>query len=249
MTHIQSVDNPLVKNLVKLRTDSTSRRAEGKVLLVGRSLIAEAAQHTPLQLLITKEDDPPLPAKKTMTASPAVLKKISGVETPDGYIAVVDLPKEATLTSCRSVLALDGVSDPGNFGTLLRSALAFAWEGIFLLPNSCDPYNEKALRAARGAQLHLPLKRGSWEQLKDLCHLNKMTPIVAELHGDDIRTLMPPSNPLLILGNEGQGINPIASAWCRKVTIPMTSNMESLNVSVAGSILMFLLNNPSGPHV
>ncbi|MFA6915467.1 MAG: RNA methyltransferase [Parachlamydiales bacterium] len=248
MIHIQSTDNPLVKHLSKLRTDATARRKENKIVLSGRTLITEVAQKIPLQVLITEEPHSQLTAAETFTASPSVLKKISGVENPDGYIAVVGLPPEADLTPCRSLLALDGVSDPGNFGTLLRSALAFGWDGVFLLPNTCDPYNDKALRSARGAQFHLRLRKGTWQQLKELSLTNRLTPIAADLYGKDIRTFTPLDHPLLILGNEGQGIDATAASWCEKVTIPMLPQSESLNVSIAGSILMFLLNPSLSPH-
>lgn len=247
MIHIQSTDNPLVKHLTKLRTDAATRRKEKKVVLSGKSLITEIARKTPLSVLILSEGNLPLPALETFTASEAVLKKISGVESPDGYIAVVDLPAEANLDHCKSILALDGVSDPGNFGTLLRSALAFEWEGILLLPNTCDPFNDKALRAARGAQFSLPMRKGTWDDLKELCKKQQFTPLAADLEGQDIRTFTSPSRPLLILGNEGQGLQQSAD-WCKKITIPMAPHSESLNVSIAGSILMFTIKPSTSSH-
>ena len=98
-------------------------------------------------------------------------------------IAEIEMPKESTLEKCRFVLALDGVADPGNLGTLLRSALAFGWEGIFLLENSCDLFNDKAIRAARGATFRLAFASGSWEKLQEIIKKYKWEPYAADLTG------------------------------------------------------------------
>ena len=88
------------------------------------------------------------------------MKKISGMQTPEGLVVEIEMPKPAPLEGLKYLLALDGVSDPGNVGALLRTALALGWQGIFILDESCDPFNDKALRSARGATFRLPL---AWE--------------------------------------------------------------------------------------
>lgn len=116
---------------------------------------------------------------------------------------------------CRRLLALDRVQDPGNMGTLMRSALAFGWDGVFLLPGCCDPFNEKAVRASRGAALRLPTCSGTLEDLKQVAGHHGMTLIAAEPEpeeeqpckrkdgGGDVANAV-----CLVLGSEGQGLSP-----------------------------------------
>ena len=139
--HIQSLENPLVKHLTKLRTDARYRKEQNKVLLVGKTLLREYTAQNQLSTLIIAEESNKIdmPAARTVLVKMNILKKITGLENPEGYAAEVELPKASSLKECRSILAMDAVSDPGNMGTLFRSAMAFGWEGVFLLPGCCDP--------------------------------------------------------------------------------------------------------------
>lgn len=241
---IESSDNPLIKHLVKLRINRIYRKEQQSIILSGKSLIFDIAKYIPLKTLLLEEGvQSSLHAEKSVFTTLSILKKISGVENPDGCVAEVAMPLEKSLNACEKVIAFNGVRDPGNMGTLLRSALAFGWDGAYLLPGSCDPFNDKALRAARGAQLLLPLAHGDWNSLKNLAIQQNWRTLVADIEGENIKDFSCSERILLILGNEAQGVDSEIKNWGRKIMIPMSSQMESLNVSIAGSILMYMLNS------
>ncbi len=234
---ITSMDNSLVKDLVKLRTSAKSRREKKQLLLVGRKLCDEAID--PLLIVVSDPSITDLPCK---IVAPHVMKKITGLEAPDGIAAVVAVPEWKQPSQFSRLLILDGVADPGNMGTLLRTALALGWDGAFLVGDCCDPFNDKALRASRGAPLRLPTWTLTWDEAEQ--HLKGLTKIVADVTGEGPKGL---SGPMaLILGNEGHGPSPQALKNARKVSIPMSGKMESLNVSIAGGILMHLMGGDCG---
>lgn len=231
---ITSLQHPLVKYLVKLRQERDFREQEKSVLVTGVKLVTELA---PLKILIADREVPNLSATETFLATPEILKKITGLQSPEGVAAVVPLPATADLKHCSRLLILDGISDPGNVGTLLRTALGLRWKGAFLTPGSADPFNEKAIRAAKGATFRLPLCSGSWEQLS----LQDKTVFVATLGGQLLDKIGKKEKIVLILGNETHGPSAHAKKIGVPISIPMTPAMESLNVASAGAILMYTL--------
>jgi TrmH family RNA methyltransferase len=165
------------------------------------------------------------------------------------------------------LLVLESVQDPGNLGTLLRCAAAFGWDAVWLLPGCCDPFNDKALRASRGAALRWPLAAGSLEELLQLVRQQGMLLLAA--HPEDPQQQQQqqqeeskPSSvggtassaecstasasqqqPVcLVLGTEGAGLSGEVLAVATPLAVPMSGRMESLNVGVAGAILMFALS-------
>lgn len=242
--HITSIQHELVKHLVKLRQNHDYRIDHQSIVIDGIKPVTEIGYSLKPKLLIAW-DETLLPqgmqADDVIIVSESVMKKISGMATPEGLLAEIPMPKPASFSGKRWIVALDGVSDPGNLGTILRTALAFGWEGVFLLDECCDPYNDKALRAARGATFRLPLAWGSWEMLKKIIEENKLDPIVADLEGTQLQDIQVNKGVCLVLNNEAQGASKIAKKLCQPVTIPMVGDMESLNVAVAGGILMHAL--------
>jgi TrmH family RNA methyltransferase len=242
---ITSLQNPLVKHLVKLRQNRDYRYDHQSLLIDGIKSIVDISRQAPPKILLTLDDTlipPSLCANEIYCVTEAVMKKISGTVSPEGLVAEVPMPPPADLTSVRSLIALDQISDPGNLGTLLRTALALGWEGAFILEESCDPFNEKALRASRGATFRLPLGRGSWDVLKKIVQKNHLKPFVADLIGTPVWETARAGNILLVLSNEAHGVSETAKNFCEPITIPMAGDMESLNVAVAGGILMYLLH-------
>jgi RNA methyltransferase, TrmH family len=238
MNLITSLQHPIVKHLVKLRTNRSYRTSEKRVLIVGDNLVKEI----PLKILFAVDVIPPgIKAEKSYVVTAAIMKKITGLEHPEGLAAEVEMPPEAAFESVKRLLVLDGVSDPGNMGTLIRTALALGWEGAYITANSCDPFNDKALRAAKGATFRLPLSFGSWDDLRGLLSRNQITPLAADMGGVNIQEIKRNQGIALILGNEARGISSEAESLCTKVAIPMSGKMESLNVAVAGGILMYCL--------
>lgn len=246
MQSITSLQNDLVKHWVKLRQNRDYRYDHETFILEGKKVIHEALGKTqPKALVVTDAALIPLniPNDLVYLVTPQVMEKISGLKTSDGILAEFSMPKCSMLAGKNKILALDRINDPGNLGTLLRSALAFGWEGVFLLEESCDPYNDKAIRASRGALFHLPIQQGSWKDLEKIIHENQLKPIVADLEGQAIDNFKNQEKLILFLGHEGAGPSKRVLKMCQKVHIPMNENTESLNVAVAGSILMYELQN------
>jgi TrmH family RNA methyltransferase len=241
---ITSLQHPLVKHLVKLRTDNSYRQEQHTLVLEGVKPVQEVS-HAIIKLFYT-----PAYASFAETLggekwqiTEDVLRKISGMSSPEGFIAEVKMPPFVALEGACQVLGLDGMSDPGNVGTLLRTALALGWDTVYFLPGSCDPFNEKALRAARGAHFKLKLAKGSAETLEQWVKAEKGQALVAELKGVDPETITRGSKCVLVLGNEAHGASEKVQQFCTSVTIPMPGEMESLNVAVAGGILLYLLSH------
>lgn len=236
---ITSLQHPIVKYCVKLRSERSFRHSEGKVLVCGSKLVTELASEIPIKTLLTSSPKSPvLQAEETLLVSDEVMKKISGLAAPEPLAAIVELPKEASLTGCPALLILDGISDPGNLGTLIRTALALGWEGIFLLGRCCDPYNDKALRAAKGATFRIPLQTGSWDSLQSLLSSQSYHKYVADLHGTCFAQIEGKAPLALALGSESHGPSAEIKKNFSALSIPMSGKMESLNVAIAGAILL-----------
>lgn len=234
---INSLQNPLVKHFVKLRTTRSYRHREQQVVIAGKKEIAEANN---VHILITKKSEKlNVKADETYFVNDAILKKITGFENPEPTAAIVSMPKPVALNQKKWILALDRVSDPGNMGTLLRTALALGWEGIFLTSSCVDPFNDKAMRAARGAIFHLPYYLGTEKELIELG--NTRNTLVATLSGTPL-TQIERKPTLLILGNEANGPSETITKTFPGICIPITS-IESLNVAVAGGILLYGLKS------
>lgn len=240
-TKITSTQHPIVKRLVSLRKDKSFRETENSALVVGFNLISDLSAQLEIKTLIFSKEFPSIRAQTKIYATEEILKKITALASPEGIAAEVTLPPSGNLLHKKSILVLDALSDPGNVGTLLRTALALGWEGVFLTPGTADPFSEKAIRAAKGASFLLPLQAGSIKELEEIAKKNKAHLYVADLEGENVCSFNPLRPCLLILGNESQG----PSLWARKngkaISIPMEKKMESLNVASAGAILMFIL--------
>src|SRR5262249_55947302 len=156
------------------------------IVIEGIKPIIEACEHTKAKTILTCDRNllpKNLKAEQFYLVTQGVMQKISGLVHFEGLLAEMDMPTPYSLKNMRYILVLESINDPGNLGTLLRTALALGWEGAFLVGDGCDPYNEKTLRAARGACLSLPWRRGSWEELKALSSQNSLRPLVADLDG------------------------------------------------------------------
>jgi TrmH family RNA methyltransferase len=172
--------------------------------------------------------------------SPAVMKSASNTHTPQGILAVMAqrlLPLPADLDF---ILLLDAIRDPGNLGTILRTAAAAGVQGIILTPDSVDPFSPKVLRSAMGAHFRLPLLVLAWIEIEAL-----LKPGV-KIYLSDVANSLPytqadfRSPVALIIGGEAEGAGAEAQLLAeRRIHIPMAPGVESLNAAVAAAILMF----------
>lgn len=167
-----------------------------------------------------------------------LLQKLSDTETPQGILAVLELTNLPIPNSPNFILIPDQIRDPGNLGTLLRTAAATGVQVIFLPPETTDVFSPKILRAGMGAHFRLPIHSMTWEEIKT--QTKGMQILLADMDGTscwetDLR------KPLaLIIGGEAEGASDEAQRLAaQKISVPMAGNVESLNAGVAGSVLMF----------
>lgn len=242
MKEIASLQHPLVKHWTKLQSDSAYRKEQKTLLLEGKNCLQDVMKMHRAKRLIVTHPEKILQAHKAdevFLVTEAIIKKITQVESPEGILAEFPMPQMQPLTKVNRLLVSDRIQDPGNMGTLLRSALAFGWDGLFLLPGSCDPFNSKAVRAAKGATFDLPLFFGTWQELQAICQNNDLNLVVADLEGEP-PSHFSPEKMALVLGNEANGANVPPNIPKQQVKLSMQGPMESLNVAVAGSILLYL---------
>ncbi len=236
---ISSLQHPFVKYCVKLRSNKSFRREEKKALIFGSKLINELSHFSPLKIVLeTSLHSSGARAENHILVSDDIIKKISGMHSPEPVAAIIEMPQEIDLSQSDHLLILDQISDPGNLGTLLRTALALGWDGVFLLGDCCDPYNDKALRAAKGATFLLPLQSGDWTCLQKVVHAKKRECYVASLQGAAFKEIKYSDSIALALGSESHGPSKDLIESFNAIHIPMHGQMESLNVAAAGAILL-----------
>ena len=241
---LTSLQHPIIKHLVKLRTEREYRQQQQHVLVSGMNLIRELASERLFKTLLIQDGVPlqfPVNAESVFLVSYEMLKKVIGVPSPEPVAVEMAMPVLNFPEKTQRLLVLDSLSHPGNVGTLLRTALGLGWEGVFLTQGSTDPYNEKALRASKGAAFKLPWKQGSLQELCATLEASKIPLYAADAGGKDVGTIQPPPALALALGNEAHGLSPAIQERAEILAIPMSGSMESLNVASAGAILMYTL--------
>lgn len=250
MRSLTSLQHPLIKHMVKLRQDRRYRTSQKRVIVSGRRLVAEIAQQVEVYAALADpsiEVPNEIPTNRVYQVPDNVVKKVSGLAHPDGLVAEVGIPQPTTLNGAERLLVIDRIRDPGNLGTLIRTALALGWDGLFLLDESVDPFNDKAVRAARAASLFLPYRFGSRDDLLELVKSEPFALIVADAKGAPLDRYAPQGKIALLLGNEGSGpAEELVSAATTTLSVPMSGRVESLNVAVAGSIFLYYLGGSHG---
>lgn len=240
---ITSVHNEHIKELVKLK-EKKYRDQTGTFLVETKHLVLEAYKAGLIKELILEQDEIfPLDVP-ILYVSKEVLKKLSSVESPSKVMAVVNKRKVEEKYG-EKILILDRIQDPGNLGTIIRSAVAFNINTIVCSPDTVDFYNPKVVRASQGMMFHVPIMvrntRNFIKELKDNDYKIVGTKVT---NGKDVRTASIYSHFALVIGNEGQGISQEIDELCDEyLYIKMNENCESLNASVAASILLYEINN------
>ena len=241
---VSSRKNPAVQHFKRLGTSAAYRRNTGLFVGEGLTLLREAlaAHWTPVTVAFTP--DTPLPdlpgATQRLCCTEAVMATMSPSQTPPGLLFAARLPVQSPpmLPSGR-YLFLDRVQDPGNVGSILRSARAFGIQGACYTDDCADPFAPKTLRAAMGASFCLPL----WKIEAPEAFLSQQTlPLLAAVPDTadaDIRRANL-SQGIFVLGNEAVGIRPGLLALCGlKVRIPMMGQSESLGVAAAAAVFLW----------
>lgn len=239
---ISSLQNSLVKRVVTLGISSLERQSEKLAIVEGRNVITDLVRYkTPDMLFVTekylKED---IPSKQLYLVSLEVMKKISTVESPEGILALFPI-QESELESLEfPCLILDGLQDPGNVGTLLRTASAFGVQNLAVIEPCCDLWHPKVMRSAKGAHYFFKnIVRTSWDRLLPYIQQQQVDLLAASLEGAPVHQLKVSDRWALALGSESQGLTIPHSASMLLFTIPMKAHIESLNVAQAGAIALY----------
>jgi TrmH family RNA methyltransferase len=167
-------------------------------------------------------------------------------ESPQGFLAVARIPRDVGINlpsdgTCR-FLVLDAVQDPGNVGTLIRTAAALGTTAVLALPGTVDEWNAKVVRSAMGAHFHFLATGITWEGVQELCASTGTELGGPDMGGANVASLVPPSRCALVVGNEGSGLSPhVRAALTQVVSLPISPIVESLNVAVAAGILLYEL--------
>lgn len=174
----------------------------------------------------------------------------SDTEHPQGILAIARQPQrqleELSPTPTARYLVLDGIQDPGNAGTLLRTAAALGCQATLVLPGTVDPWNAKVVRSAVGMQFTHPTIDCTEETLITFLSARGIPLWGAAADGDSLSSVAPPQRLALVVGNEGAGLKPALRDQCaRLLSIPMVPGAESLNVAVAAGILLHALRPPT----
>lgn len=248
MEHITSRANPLMVHIRKLSLSRAYRRQAGEFCGEGPKLLGEALRWGARITAVVSDGSAALPDRlpegvRLVTVPENLMRAVSSTESPQGVLFLCAQPELAppdTLTGSR-YLVLDGLQDPGNVGTIWRTADAFGADGMFLIHHCADPFSPKTVRATMGAVFRLPV----WEtELPELFKLLRAAhvPLLAAALGPraaDIRkqALAPAA---VLIGSEGSGISPDALACAEAlIKIPMTDRCESLNAAVAASVVLW----------
>lgn len=253
MEPLRSLDNPSFRRLQRLLKDGSARREEGRALAEGPHLAQEALRAGRARALWTTPEaaadgqgsdllrQAAAAGLQAGLLSPALLGRLSETRSPQGWLCEVDTAGAAGFGSAPRLLALDGIQDPGNIGTLLRCAWA-AQAGVLLGPGCADPWAPKVLRAGAGAHFHLALR-----QAPDLAEALGALPGEgwkvcgsSPKGATDYRRADLRGRVCLVLGSEGGGMSPAVHSACQELLrIPYPGSAESLNAAVSGALLLF----------
>ena len=253
---ISSRDNPLVKRFAALSRSAPARKRDGMCLLEGEHLAQSYVQRIGQLELIAIRDETDhaelTPAQQSLVShsreavrvAPALFDSLSTLVSPSGVLAIASVPPSPALATTGFVLALDEVQDPGNVGTLIRTAAAAGVQQVWLSTGCAFAWSVKTLRAAQGAHFHTSVieavaldralasfKGKRWATLpRDLENIKVVSLFDAKFGGNNV----------LVLSNEGHGLTPsLLSSITDGVSIPMAAEVESLNVATAGAVVLY----------
>lgn len=244
---ITSRTNALMTHIRRLSSSRSCRRESGEFLGDGVKLLEEAVRwRAELTAVVYTAGTalPELPDGVRVVEVPEdLMRSISPMESPQGALFLARTPEQAAPERLQEgrYLALEGVQDPGNVGTILRTADAFGADGLFLLPGCADLYNPKTVRASMGAVFRLPVWSCGLEGLRALAETAELPLVGAALRTDtvDVRSAKLRRGVILI-GSEGRGLSGEALALCAgTVRIPMRERCESLNAAAAAAVVLW----------
>ncbi|MDU7715205.1 MAG: RNA methyltransferase [Veillonella atypica] len=251
--YIQSKDNKTIKHIISLQ-QRKYRQKFGEYMVEGIRAVTDIGKKDCLRSILIRESKrselEPLVEKGLTVSSVYVVQdpifdKIEHSVNGQGILGIAkkcvnDL--HSLIVEDGLYVALDGVQDPGNLGTIIRTAVAAGAKGIFLLKGTVDPYNEKCVRSTMSALCNIPIFEDvTLSEFYDFIKDNTIKTYVTSLeNAKPYHTILYPKRTMIILGNEGNGVSREIIEMCdQAITIPMYGDIESLNVSIAAALCMY----------
>lgn len=240
---ITSRKNPLLVGVKKLLSSRSARETEGRFVSDGTKLLQEALRFCPgLETVILSDGvEAEVPCDVRLVRVPEdVMASISPMAAPQGAMFVCRKPPNPLFVPKKGMILLDGIQDPGNLGTILRTADALGVPAA-LLEGCADPYSHKVIRSSMGAVFRTPPVQTTWEKARNALKSAGIPTAAAALNSraESLRRV-DPGGMAVVIGSEGQGIRrEILEQVDRTLIIPMAANCESLNAGVAAAIVMW----------
>lgn len=249
---ITSAANPIIKNIQALQNKKSERKKQGLFIIEGIRSINEIPQDYEIDTLVMSDlfDESLLKVsstRNTLLVPSELFKSMSDTQTPQGVLALVKMKslklEDVQVKADGFYLMLENLQDPGNLGTIIRSAYGFGVDAIFLTKGCVDLYSPKTIRSTMGASLHVPIVIDesledymAWAKANELtCFTTALDDTAKEVAKTDLTKGL-----MLVIGNEGNGVSEEAIAKAdQNVYIPMPGGLESLNASIAASICMY----------
>ena len=240
---ISSRKNPLLQQVRKLLTCRAERRKQGLFVGDGVKLLEEAVKYWPgLQTVILSDGvEAEVPEGVRIVRVPEdVMASISPMEAPQGALFLAKLPEQAEFAPQKGMLILDGIQDPGNIGTILRTADAMDVP-VVLLEGCADPWSWKVVRSTMGAAFRRPVYQATWEEVFAKCRaanipigVTALSDRAVDIRSADLREMA------LVIGSEGRGVRQeVLQNADHELIIPMNPHCESLNAAIAAAIVMW----------
>lgn len=241
---LTSKNNPLIKETASLK-EKKGRKQLGLFLVEGWKMAKECQKSgfdiERIFLSESYQGEANFDAEKTVRVSDDVFAHLSDEKTPQGVLCRVKIPEKKLCPPTGKCLLLDGVSDPGNLGAILRTANAAGYNEVYLTKECVDPYAPKSVRASMSGLFFTKLYFG--ERTEILSVLDGTPIFVADMDGENVFTTTAPEKFALVIGNEANGVSDETFVHATKtVKIPMSDTQESLNAAVSAGIIMYLLN-------
>ena len=248
---ITSNHNSKIKLVRALLSRAKDRREAGAFVVEGVRLVEEAAQSNwPMRFVLYDDSLSERGVSKVESlmslgvdveeVSTSVMKAMSETENPQGILAVLNEFQLPIPESPNFVLIPDQIRDPGNLGTLLRSAAATGVRAVLVPPETTDAFAPKVLRSGMGAHFKLPIHSMSWDEIGEVIKLAGLQVLIADMDGQSCWEADLSQPVALVIGSEAEGASESARKLASQtISVPMAGEMESLNAGVAGSVLMF----------
>lgn len=244
MKEISSLNNEYIKYLYKLK-DKKNRYKESKFIIEGFHLVEEAYKTNCLLEILTINELSNYSDINQIIVNETIIEKLSSTKNPQDVIGICEMKKHNQLHG-EKMLILDNVNDPGNMGTLIRSSLGFDIDTIIISDDCVDIYNEKTIRATQGSffNSNIYVSNDLEKTIKELKERNIKIIGTSLQSSVDLKNIKNLNRYAILLGNEANGVkNKLLNLTDINVKIEMNKKLESLNVAVAGSIIMYYLNN------